>query len=86
MAFKFKTSKTVKKVLAGAGLVAIIGAAINYLAPQYAGTPAVKAVEAITAYGVGGIESALGAGATMFLGQRHENGTRALDNTLTETL
>mgnify|MGYP005817940901 CR=1 FL=1 len=86
MAFKFKTSKTINKLLAGAGIVALAGTAINYLAPQVAGSPAIKAVEAITAYGVGGIEGAAGAAATMFLGQRHENGTRALDNTLTETL
>lgn len=86
MPFKLKTGKTVNKVLAGAGLVALMTTAVNWISPAYADSGITKAVEGIAAYGVGGVESLIGAGATMLLGQRMARGSRALDNTQTETL
>ena len=86
MAFKLKTGKTVNKVLAGAGIVALATTGISWLAPAYADSGITKAVEGVAAYGVGGGESLIGAGATMLMGQRMARGSRALDNTQTETL
>ena len=86
MAFKLNTSKTVNKVLAGAGIAALAGTAITYLAPGYIDSPMAKAAEGIIAYGVGGVESLVGAAATMFIGGTAAKGVRSLDNTLTETL
>jgi len=86
MAFKLKTGKTVNKVLAGAGIVALATTAINFMAPAYADSGITKAVEGIAAYGVGGVESLIGAGATMLLGSHMARGSQALDNTRTETL
>ena len=83
MAFKLKTGKTVNKVLAGAGIVALATTAISWLAPAYADSGITKAVEGVAAYGVGGV---IGAGATMLLGSRMNRGAQALDNTRTETL
>ena len=84
MAFKLKTGKTVNKILAGAGIVTLLGVVGNMVAPGFMGSTMGKAVEGIAAYGVGGVESLIGAAATMFIGDR--SGTRALDNTLTESL
>jgi hypothetical protein len=56
------------------------------LAPAYADSGITKAVEGVAAYGVGGVESLIGAGATMLLGSRMNRGAQALDNTRTETL
>lgn len=86
MAFKLKTGKTVNKILAGAGIVALATTATSFLAPAYADSGITKAVEGIAAYGVGGVESLIGAGATMLMGQRMARGSRALDNVQTETL
>jgi formylmethanofuran:tetrahydromethanopterin formyltransferase len=86
MAFKLKTGKTVNKVLAGAGIVALATTVTSWLAPAYADSPAIKAVEGIVSYGVGGVESVIGAGATILLGSRMNRGAQALDNTRTETL
>jgi hypothetical protein len=44
-----------------------------------------KAVEGIAAYSIGGVESLVGAAATMFIGPRIL-GSTALDNTLTQSL
>ena len=84
MAFKFKTGKTVNKILAGAGVVTLLGVIGNMVAPGFMGSTMGKAVEGLAAYSVGGVESVIGAGATMLIGDR--SGTRALDNTLTESL
>jgi len=84
MAFKLKTGKTVNKILAGAGIVTLLGVVGNMVAPGFMGSTMGKAVEGIAAYGVGGVESVIGAAATMFIGDR--SGSRALDNTLTESL
>jgi len=84
MAFKLKTGKTVNKVLAGAGIVTLLGVVGNMVAPGFMNSTMGKAVEGIAAYGVGGVESVIGAAATMFIADR--SGTRALDNTLTESL
>ena len=84
MAFKLKTGKTVNKILAGAGVVTLLSVIGNMVAPGFMGSTMGKAVEGLAAYSVGGVESIIGAGATMLIGNR--SGTRALDNTLTESL
>ena len=86
MAFKLKTGKTVNKILAGAGIVALVTTATSFLTPAYADSPITKGVEAIASYGVGGVESLVGAGITMLVGQRAARGARSLDNTMTESL
>ena len=54
------------------------------VAPGFMNSTMGKAVEGITAYSVGGVESVIGAAATMFGGGRTTS--TALDNTLTESL
>ena len=84
MAFKIKSGKTINKVLAGAGVVALGTTLLTTVSPSFAGSTAGKAVEGVLAYGIGGVESLVGAGATMLLGAH--TGARSLDNTLTESL
>jgi len=84
VAFKLKTGKTVNKILAGAGVVALLGIVGNAVAPGFMSSTMGKAVEGIAAYSVGGVESVIGAAATMFMGGRTTS--TALDNTLTQTL
>jgi len=84
MAFKLKTGKTLNKILAGAGIVTILGVVGNMVAPGFMGSTMGKAVEGLAAYSVGGVESLIGAGAAMFIGGRTTS--TALDNTLTQTL
>ena len=84
MAFKVKTGKTVNKILAGAGVVTLLGLVGNMVAPGFMSSTMGKAVEGIAAYSVGGVESVVGAAATMFAGGRTTS--TALDNTLTESL
>ena len=77
-------SKTLNKILAGAGVVAL-GTAIGHaVAPEFFAGTMGKAVEGIAAYSIGGVESVIGAAATMMIGAH--GGSRALDNTLTESL
>ena len=54
------------------------------IAPGFMGSTMGKAVEGIAAYSVGGLESVVGAVATMFIGNR--TASTSLDNTLTESL
>ncbi|HHZ95261.1 MAG TPA: hypothetical protein EYN67_06840 [Flavobacteriales bacterium] len=84
MALKLKTGKTINKVLAGAGVVALLGIVGNTVAPGFMGSTMGRAVEGIAAYSIGGVESVIGAAATMFMGGRTTS--TALDNTLTQTL
>jgi len=84
MAFKLKTGKTINKVLAGAGIVALLGVVGNMVAPGFMGSTMGKAVEGIAAYSVGGLESVIGAVGAMFVGGR--TASTSLDNTLTESL
>ena len=84
MAFKFKTGKTINKVLAGAGVVALLGIVGNTVAPGFMGSTLGRAVEGVAAYSIGGVESVIGAAATMFMGG--PTTSTALDNTLTQTL
>jgi|TARA_R100000687_G_scaffold39576_1_gene32301 hypothetical protein len=84
MAFKLKTGKTINKVLAGAGVVALLGIVGNTVAPGFMGSTLGRAVEGVAAYSIGGVESVIGAAATMFMGGRTTS--TALDNTLTQTL
>jgi len=85
VAFKLKTGKTINKVLAGAGVVALLGIAGNMVAPGFMNSTMGKAVEGIAAYSVGGVESVIGAAATMLIGPRI-TGSTSLDNTLTQSL
>jgi len=85
VAFKLKTGKTVNKILAGAGVVALLGIVGNAVAPGFMGSTMGKAVEGIAAYSIGGVESVIGAAATMFIGPRMI-GSTSLDNTLTQSL
>jgi|TARA_B100000949_G_scaffold198318_1_gene184795 hypothetical protein len=84
MAFKLKTGKTINKVLAGAGIVTLLGVVGNMVAPGFMGSTMGKAVEGIAAYSVGGLESVIGAVGAMFVGGR--TASTSLDNTLTESL
>ena len=84
MGFKLKKGKTVNKILAGAGVVTLLGLVGNMVAPGFMNSTMGKAVEGIAAYSVGGVESVIGAAATMF-GSGRTTST-ALDNTLTESL
>ena len=85
MAFKLKTGKTVNKVLAGAGIVTLLGIIGNMVAPGFMNSTMGKAVEGIAAYSVGGVESVIGAAATMFVGPRI-TGSTSLDNTTIQSL
>ena len=85
MAFKLKTGKTVNKILAGAGIVTLLSIVGNAVAPGFMNSTMGKAVEGIAAYSIGGVESVIGAAATMFVGPRL-TGSTSLDNTLTQSL
>ena len=84
MAFKFKTGKTVNKVLAGAGIVALGSLVLNMVSPGLMQGTLGKVILPAVSFGVGGVESLAGAIVTEFAGQA--SGARALDNTLTESL
>ena len=84
MAFKKAFGTGTKKFFFGAGVGAVMTAVLGYLAPQWANHPIAKAGEAALSYSVGGVESAIGTAATMFIGA--PRGTQALDNTQTESL
>ena len=85
MALKLKTGKTVNKILAGAGVVTLLSIVGNAVAPGFMNSTMGKAVEGIAAYSIGGVESVIGAAATMFVGPRI-TGSTSLDNTLTQSL
>ena len=84
MAFKLKTGKTIKKVLAGAGVVALGSLILNTVSPGLMQGTLGKVILPAVSFGVGGVESLAGAVVSEFAG--HASGTRALDNTLTESL
>ena len=64
MAFKLKTGKTINKILAGAGIAALGTVALGAISPNLAGGTVGKIIPAAAAFGIGGIESAIGAVAT----------------------
>ena len=84
MAFKLKTGKTVNKVLAGAGIVALGTLVLNAVSPGLMQGTLGKVMLPAVSFGVGGVQSLAGAVVSEFAG--HASGTRALDNTLTESL
>jgi len=84
VAFKLKTSKTINKVLAGAGIVALGSLILNMVSPGLMQGTVGKIILPAVSFGVGGVESLAGAVVTEFAGQA--SGARALDNTLTESL
>lgn len=63
----FKSNKTLNKVLAGMGVATAIPLVAGLIGVNVGGN-ALKAVEGISAYAVGGIESVAGALVPMFLG------------------
>ena len=63
MAFKLKTGKTVNKLLAGAGIVALGTTILGMVAPQFANSTVSKVLLPAISYGVGGGEAAGRAGA-----------------------
>ena len=84
MAFKLKTGKTINKVLAGAGIVALGTLVLNAVSPGLMQGTLGKVILPAVSFGVGGVESLAGAVVSEFAG--HASGTRALDNTMTESL
>ena len=84
MAFKLKTGKTVNKVLAGAGIVALGTLVLNAVSAGLMQGTLGKVILPAVSFGVGGVQSLAGAVVSEFAG--HASGTRALDNTLTESL
>ena len=88
MAFKLKTGKTVNKVLAGAGIVALGGLVLNQVMPGFMQGTLGKAVLPALSFGVGGIESAAGAIVIEMLGSgtRAFTGASAMVNVETESL
>ena len=84
MAFKKMFGTGFKKFMFGAGVGAVGSMLLSYAAPQWANHPIAKVGEAALSYSVGGIESAIGTAATMFIGA--PRGERSLDNVMTESL
>jgi len=84
VAFKLKTNKTINKVLAGAGIVALGTLIFNSVSPGFLQGTMGKIILPAVSFAVGGVESLAGAVVTEFAG--HASGSRALDNTLTESL
>ena len=84
VAFKLKTGKTINKLLAGAGIVALGTIGLNAVAPGLMQGTIGKVVLPAVSFGVAGLEGLAGAVVTEFAG--HASGSRALDNTLTESL
>jgi len=68
MAFKLKTGKTVNKILAGAGIAALGTVILGAISPGMASGTVGKIIPAAAAFGIGGIESAIGAVATSIIG------------------
>ena len=88
MAFKLKTGKTINKVLAGAGIVTLLGVVGNMVAPGFMGSTMGKIIPAAAAFGIGGIESAIGAVATSFIGGSDQSftGANAMGNIQEDSL
>jgi hypothetical protein len=86
MAFTKKMFGTgAKKFFFGAGVGTVGSLVLNLIAPQWANHPIAKAGEAALSYSVGGVEAAVGTATTLLLPMA-TRGTRALDNTQTESL
>ena len=89
MAKRFlKTGKTINKVLAGAGIVALGGLVLNAVSPGLMQGTLGKVILPAVSYGVGGLESVAGAVITEFAGHSLTSfsGANALDNVQTESL
>jgi len=88
VAFKLKTGKTLNKVLAGAGIVALGTLVLNQVAPGIAQSTIGKVALPAVSYGVGGLEAAAGAVVAEVAGHslRSFSGANALDNVQTESL
>ena len=81
-----KTGKTINKVLAGAGIVALGGLVGNAIAPGLMQGTLGKVI--LPAVGVGGLESVAGAVIAEFAGHSLTSfsGANSLDNVQTESL
>ena len=61
VAFKLKTGKTINKLLAGAGIVALGTIALNAVSPGLMSGTLGKVILPAVSFGVGGLESVAGA-------------------------
>ena len=88
MAFKLKTGKTINKVLAGAGIVALGTTILGMVSPGLMSGTLGKVILPAVSYGVGGLESVAGAVIAEFAGHSLTSfsGPSALDNVQTESL
>jgi len=77
MAFKLKTGKTINKILAGAGIAALGTAILGAVSPSLAQGTIGKVLPAAAAFGVGGVESVIGAAATTIIGGSNASFTGA---------
>ena len=66
--FKLKTGKTINKILAGAGIAALGTVILGAVSPGLAQGTIGKVIPAAAAFGIGGIESVIGAAATTIIG------------------
>jgi hypothetical protein len=83
-----KTGKTINKVLAGAGIVALGTTILGMLSPGLMQGTVGKVILPAISYGVGGLESVAGAVIAEFAGHSLTSfsGSNALDNVQTESL
>ena len=83
-----KTGKTINKVLAGAGIVALGGLVGNAIAPGLMQGTLGKVILPAVSFGVGGLESVAGAVIAEFAGHSLTSfsGANSLDNVQTESL
>tara|TARA_R100000687_G_scaffold65395_1_gene53858 strand:- start:239 stop:505 length:267 start_codon:yes stop_codon:yes gene_type:complete len=88
MAFKLKTGKMINKVLAGAGIAALGTVALGALSPNLAEGTVGKIIPAVAAFGIGGIESAVGAVATSVISSSNMafTGANAMGNVQEDSL
>jgi len=77
VAFKLKTGKTINKILAGAGIAGLLTVGLGAISPGLAQGTIGKVIPAAAAFGIGGIESVIGALATTFIGGSNASFTGA---------
>jgi len=88
VAFKLKTGKTINKILAGAGIATLATVVLGAVSPGLTGGTMGKIIPAAAAFGVGGIESVIGALATTFIGGSNTafTGANAMGNLQEDSL
>ena len=88
MAFKLKTGKTINKILAGVGVATAGTMILGAVSPGLAGGAIGKIIPAVAAYGIGGIESVIGAAATSVISSSNMafTGANAMGNVQEDSL